>query len=208
MTIMKKPRDTYPSARVPEHLTRLTVEKLPFDSPCYILPGELDDFEPPSIFVTPDRKLKISSGCEIPPAGTYPANPIGLIGIMRTFIIDPNTRQIREVLIADLRFIEPHQLVDFDDILSSLQGQDQEEFMHAAAWVDKALFIDGFIAAEPEDDSDIPTGSLYGDELLYEPLLRLGSQSDTLMQSFLDKAAKKAAPSAKTRQSKRKTKKN
>lgn len=182
-------KDPYPRARVPEHLTSLSIEKLPLDTPFYLSPGEKDDYEPPVVFVDAERQLKVSKSADIDTDHQFPASPLNLVGVMETIIIDSASQTFREVYIADLRFIEDHQLVDGGE--SQIDTDDQEEYMHWAALMNDSIVIDGFIAPErgAEIDEDIPKGTLYGDEQLHDSLKFLRKRGNKIMKKFMRREA-------------------
>jgi hypothetical protein len=188
---MKRPVYSYDRPLVPEHLTKMTIEKLPFDEAYYISPGERDDYEPPVIFVTPDRELKMSKAYAIDIDEVLPMSPLGLVGIMRVAILDPASGKINEALIGDLRFLEDHQLVDSDDAVTSML--DQEEFMAWVAAFENSMTFDGFIAPEAGfeiDEHDIPNGTMYGDEALHPFMKKLRKRSNKIMKKFMKREAR------------------
>lgn len=189
---MKTPRDPIPLAVVPEHLTKLTIEKLPYDKAYYVSPGEHDDYEPPAIFVDPSRRLKMSKSHAIDTDHDKPTTPLGLVGVMRTYIISDSLHQpIRDVYVADLRFVEDHQLVDTDEITSGLL--EQEEYMHWVAELEHTIEFSAFIAPEKGSEytrKKIPPGTMYGNEELYGVLESLRERSDKIMKKFMKKEAR------------------
>lgn len=187
---MKRQIDEYPKPLVPEHLTKLTIEKLPFEEPFFIPPGDRDDYEDGAIFVTEDRILRMSKSFAVSPEAAHPVSPVGLVGVMRIPRFDAESQTVSEVFIADLRFIEDHQLVDAGGI--ALDASDQEEFM---AWVDTindSVSFAAFIAPEhgSEIDDDVPKGTLYGDPSLYPHLKKLRKGGDEAMKKFLKRTAR------------------
>lgn len=185
--------DPYPRAIVPEHLTSLSIENLPFETPFYLSPGEKDDYEPPVVFVDAERQLKVSKSAEIDIDHKFPESPIGLIGVMKTILIDSSAQTIKEVYIADLRFIGDHQLMDGEE--GQIDTDDQEEHLHWVALMNDSIVIDGFIASELEDeiDEDIPKGTLYGDEQLHDSLRFLRKKGNKIMKKFMKRQAAVAA---------------
>lgn len=180
----------YSQALVPEHLVKLSIEKLPLEEAYYITPGERDDDRDPAIFVTPDRRLKMARSYAIDMDHAHPANPIGLVGVMHVAALNPDTLTIQEAYIADLRFIENHQLVDTDELTGSLL--DQEEYVAWLAAIEDSVEFAGFIApeAEFEIDEDIPKGVFYGNPSLYPFLKKLRKRSNKIMKKFMEREAK------------------
>lgn len=188
---MKAPRDPIPLAVVPEHLTKLTIDKLPYDKPYYVSPGERDDYEPPVVFVDPNRRLKMSRSYAIDINHDKPTTPLGLVGVMRVVTISDSLAQpIRDVYVADLRFLEDHQLVDSDEITSGVL--DQEEYMHWVAELENTIEFSAFIAPEQGSEytkKNIPPGTMYGDSNLYSALEMLRERSDKIMKKFMRREA-------------------
>lgn len=182
-------KDPYPRARVPEHLTSLSIEKLPLDTPFYLSPGEKDDYEPPIVFVDAERQLKVSKSADIDIDHEFPASPIGLVGVMKTIAIDSVALTFREVYVADLRFIGDHQLMDAGE--GQMDVDDQEDYMHWLALMNDSIVIDGFIAPElgAEIDKDVPRGTLYGDEELHDSLKFLRKKGNKIMKRFMKREA-------------------
>lgn len=182
---MKQPREAYPKAIVPEHLTKLSIEKLPFDHTYYIEPGEEDDYQPPAIYTSPDRRLVMSKNHAIDLEDEFPASPIGLVGVAKTYLINPSTNAIHEYFIADLRFISDHQLVSVEDIAPA---SSQEEYMAMVNELENSITFSAFIAAEGGDeihDSGKVAGTFYGDPMLYEALKKMNKQGNKQMKKFL-----------------------
>ena len=189
---MKQPRDSYLQAFVPDHLTKLTIDKLPYDTPYYVSPGERDDYEPTALFVDQDRELRMSRSFAIDASDDSPRGLelLGLVGVMRSAVIDPKAKakdknSVRDVYVADLRFIEAHTLVDSDE--SSASIADQEEYMHYVNELENSIKFDGFIAAEQElmENDDIPRGDFYGSESVHPMLDILAKRSKKLAKHAL-----------------------
>lgn len=178
-------KEPYPRALVPEHLTSLSIEKLPLDTPFFLSPDDYNDDELPVFFVDAERRLRISKSAEIDPDDEFPASPFGLVGIMKTIAIDPLTQTFREVYVADLRFIEDHQLMDGGQ--DEIDMDDQEEYMHWQSFLNNCIVVDGFIAPEKgaEIDKDVPRGTLYGDEKLHDSLKFLRKKGNKIMKKFV-----------------------
>ncbi len=184
------PEHHYQRALVPEHLTKLTIEKLGLGEVYYVSPGERDGYEPCPIFVSQDRELKMMKSHAIDLDDRNPTSPIGLIGIMHIAPMDPQTGRIRDMYIADLRFIESHQLTDTEDLNNGLV--DQEEFMEMVAMQEESIRFDGFIAPELGKDMerDIPKGIFYGDPSLHPFLKKLRKKGTRLMRQFIEQQDK------------------
>jgi|GEM_PF-4048253 len=182
-------RDPYPRARVPEHLTSLSIERLPLDTPFYLSPGEKDDYEPPVVFVDAERQLKVSKSADIDIDHEFPSCPIGLVGVMKTIVIDSVAQTFKEVYVADLRFIGDHQLMDAGE--GQIDADDQEDYMHWLALMNDSIVIDGFIAPErgADIDDDAPKGTLYGDEQLHDSLKFLRKKGNKIMKRFMRREA-------------------
>lgn len=102
----------HPGALVPEYLTSLTIEKIPVDTPYYVNPGDpTDDNSTSALFVTDDKQLRMSRSEIIDPESDYTGTPIGMVGIMKTLVTDEQLG-LREVYIADLRFIDNNAILD------------------------------------------------------------------------------------------------
>lgn len=202
---MTNPKDSYPLARVPERLTKQTIENIPFDEPFFIIPGDIDDFTPPAIFVGPYRELRMSKSFAIAGFTSQPANTLGLVGVMRTFTIDPVTRTIDEKYIADLRYVGENELVDSDSAAPGIE--DQEEYMNYVAWLKDSVAFDGFAANDFNDSSanTIPGGSFYGDVALHDALLTLCDSGDKIMEDFYMRNKQATKEKAKTKKKKQKT---
>lgn len=189
---MKQPRDSYLQAFVPDHLTKLTIDKLPYDTPYCVSPGERDDYEPTALFVDQDRELRMSRSFAIDASDDSPRGLelLGLVGVMRSAVIDPKAKakdknSVRDVYVADLRFIEAHTLVDSDE--SSASIADQEEYMHYVNELENSIKFDGFIAAEQElmENDEIPRGDFYGSEAVHPMLDILAKRSKKLAKHAL-----------------------
>jgi len=182
----------YEQALVPEHLTRLTIENLPLDEAFYISPGERDDYEPPAVFVSPDRHLKMRCDYAIDPDDDSPVSPIGLVGAMRVVLIDSDKNTIKDHYIADLRFLEYHSLVDADEMQGSIL--DQEAYMLFVEALEESVQFDAFIALDEDYEFDvdekIPGGAFYGTPDLHPYLKLLRKRSNKLMKMFLEHQAK------------------
>lgn len=198
---MKQPRDTFPQAIVPEHLSKLTIEKLPLDRIYYVAPGERDDYESPVIFQSPDKRLLMSKSHAIDMADEYPASPVSMVGIMRTYIIDETTDSVREHYVADLRFIGDYDLVDTENIAAD---SDQEEYMAWMSQIENSITFSAFIAAEQHtevQENGKVRGAFYGNPQLYDVLEKMNKRGNKLMKKFLcrlnssEKLAKAAANS-------------
>lgn len=187
---MQKPIDQYPQPLVPEHLTSLTIEKLPLEVPYYVSPGEQDEFEELVLFVTDDRHLKMSKSHALKPSDASPSSPVGLVPVMRVPVIDAERQTVSEAYVADLRFIENHQLVDTKGVLAGMD--DQEEFMAWLATIEDSVDFAAFIALEDDDEisKNIPSGAFYGDPGLYPFLEQLRKKSDGTMKKVLKRQAK------------------
>ncbi|NCU38520.1 hypothetical protein EOL96_05705 [Candidatus Saccharibacteria bacterium] len=185
--------EPYPRALVPEHLTSLSIEKLPLDTPYFLSPDADDDDELPVFFVDTERRLRVSKSAEIDPDDEFPTSPFGLVGIMKTIAIDPLTQTFREVYVADLRFIEDHQLMDGGQ--AAIDIDDQEDYMHWQSFVNNCIAVDGFIAPEEgaEIDKDAPKGTLYGDEQLHDSLKFLRKKGNKIMKKFVKRQVAGAA---------------
>lgn len=188
---MKQSRETYPQAIVPEHLTKLTIENIPLDKPFYISPGERDDYQAPAVFVDHDNRLRMSRSTAVEPMDTK--WPIGHVGIMRSAQIDPETNTVRDIYIADLRMIETHSLVDYDEAVSA--ASDQEEYMAYVNELNDSIVFDGFIAAEADgmETEDVARGIFYGNEALHPILNTLDKRTKKLVKRAMQLAAKSEA---------------
>lgn len=190
---MKVPKHSYDKALVPEHLTKQTIEALPFDKAFYLNPGERDDYEAPNVFVTPDRKLAVSKSYSFDMDDAYPHVPLELVGIMHVAVFDEDKQTIRDAYIADLRFLADHSLVDVDP--AAAEVSDQETYMNMVNYLDNVVTIDAFIAPEPGEeieDSKVP-GTFYGDPSLYPHLKKLRKQGNKIMKRFMEREATQAA---------------
>jgi len=195
---MKRPRETYPLAIVPEHLSKLTVEKLPLDHIYYIAPGESDDYKDPAIFESPSKSLLMSKSHAIDMADEFPASPIGSVGVMKTFLIDPDTKTVRDYYVADLRFVGDHDLIDTDNLAAEL---DQEEHMAWLSSIENTIMFSAFIAADQQaktEENGRVHGAFYGNPKLYDALDKLDKRGNKLMKKFLQrqKASEKLAQAA------------
>ncbi len=184
---MKRPEYHYDQPLVPDHLTKLTVENLPVEKAFYISPGERDSYnDDTAIFVAPDRRLMMSKTYDIDPDDAHGSSPIGRVGISRVWLMNSETMTPRQVIIADLRFLEDHQLVDSDEMKEEMI--DQEGFMGALAALEDSVQIDAFIAAEAGEDFDeknIPKGTFYGNPELYPHLKKLRKRGNKIMKQVL-----------------------
>lgn len=187
---MKTPRDFYPQALVPEHLTKLTIETLPLDRPYYIPPGGVNDYDSPAIYVDNEGRLRMSRATAIDEEDSCDTiTPIGVVGVMRSASIDETTGTLREVFVADLRMINSHSLADSKDVSTSITNQ--EEYMRYVAELENSTIFDGFIAAETDsmDSEDLPRGVFYGDESLHSILKMLDKRSKKLVALTLSSSA-------------------
>lgn len=191
---MKELDRHYPRPLVPEHLTKLTIEKLPLSEVFFISPGERDDYQAPAIFVTAERELVMAKSYAIDADDAYPSNPLGLIGVMRIPIIDERSNSIRDAFVADLRFIDNHQLVDAED--TALENVDQEQFMAWVSSIEDSVVFEGFIAPEPDEDMDrdIPKGIFYGATELHPFLKQLRKRSNRVMKKYIKRQSRPATP--------------
>jgi hypothetical protein len=176
----------YEQAIVPEHLTKMTIENLPLDEAFYISPGERDDYEPPAVFVGPDRKLMISRSHAIDMDENSPGNPLERVGIMRVALINTITESLGEYCIADLRFIEWYSLIDTDELSQGVA--DQEDYMSFVDMVRDAVQVDAFIALDDDEinvDKKMPDGTFYGPSELHDSLKQLQKRSNKIMKRFM-----------------------
>lgn len=183
---MKQPRDSYPQAFVPEHLTKLTIDMLPLDIPFYISPGERDDYEPPAVYVDHDKRLRMSRSVAVDSADSLTNGvPFGLVGVMRSTHIDEETNTVKEVYVADLRMVDAYSLVSSDDINTMML--DQEEYMQYVAELERSIVFDGLIVADSDDmdNKDLPRGAFYGSEAVHSQLKVLSKRSKHLVRHAL-----------------------
>lgn len=176
----------YPGALIPEHLTTMTVEHLPLDTPFYVMPGDpKDKDEPLTVFTTDDRKLRMSRTEIIDGDADVPHMPMGHVGIMRTLVPDEQ-HGMREVYVADLRLVDNHEIINLGN--ASLVESDQEDFMDWTAMVTETVHIEAFIAPDADDEfdphEDFPKGALYGDDSLYPALKLLRKRTNKVMKRF------------------------
>lgn len=183
---MKRFVHHYEKALVPEHLTKLTIEKLPLEKAYFVSPGDRESYEETAIFVSPDRRLMMSRTYAIDSDDARVSSPIGRVGISRIVLMDFETMKPRQAFIADLRFLEDHQLVDSDEMNEEMG--DQEEFMEAVATLNNAVPFDAFIALErgEEIDKNIPKGTFYGDPQLHPHLKKLRKKGNKAVRRFWD----------------------
>ncbi len=193
---MKKPIHSYDKALVPEHLTKQTIESLPFEKAYYINPGERDDFEAPNVFVTPDRQLAVSKSYSFDMDDVYPHVPLELVGLMHVAVVDTERQTVKDVYLADLRFLAENSLVDIDP--SGSDVDDQESYMSMVNYLDNIVTIDAFIAPEPGDEIEdgVVPGTFYGDPALYPHLKKLRKRGNKLMKQFMEREAAQAAKRA------------
>jgi hypothetical protein len=187
---MKGPK-FYDRALVPEHMTKQTLETLPLDEAFYVEPGERDSRDFPAIFVTPDRRLVMSRSHAVDREDAYPPSPYNRVGIMHSMVIDAETGALRDVYLADLRYIEDNELVDINPAAPEIV--DQEEQMDLLALVENAVTFDGFIAAEElaevKKNGSIP-GDLYGSPELHDLLHKLRKKGNRRMRRFMELEAR------------------
>lgn len=182
--------DQFPKAKIPDHLTRLSIEKLPLDTAFYISPGEEEDYEPPVMFVDDERNLRISNRAAIDIDDQTPTITAGLVGIMKTIVTDPETKIFREVLIADLRFIEDHQLISNQDTKPG-EG-DQEAYSNWLDHMNDTVIVDAFIAPElgVEPDSLTPKGVFYGSQDMHDSLKFLRKNANKIVKKSTGRKSK------------------
>ena len=193
---MKQPRDSYPQAFVPDHLTRLSIENIPYDTPFYlVMPNDNDDKEnsnryhdePIKIFVDHDRRLRMNSLADIDTNDSTPnLIPIGSIGIMRSHHMDPVTHDVRDIYLADLRMTNLHSLPDSDEAIRGVITQ--EEYIDYLSLIDNSIAFDAFIAADVDSMKNdvMPKGIFYGNETFYPQLETLNKQTEIRLQNGLD----------------------
>ncbi len=188
---MKRPK-RYPGALVPEFLTTFTIEGLKTDKPVFIYPGNADDDESPPLFVTSDRKLRIDKNHIIDGDDAYPEGTQERVGIMKTLIPDP-TNGFKEVYVADLRFVDNHQIVDIAN--ASSFGNDQEAYVDWLGMVEDSIEFDAFIAPEFNDEldveEDVPGGVFYGNEQLYPALRILRKKSNRITKRYMERETRR-----------------
>lgn len=187
---MESQNNNYEQAFVPEHLTALTIDILPLDEVYYIEPDDRDTYETtPGIFVADNRNLKMSRDYSIDMDDGACEVPVGRVAIMRVALIDPEALTVRDAFIADLRFIENHQLTDMARLMSG--SSNQEESMYLADVIGNSVAFNGFIAPEAdfEIDQDIPEGTLYGPESLHPHLEFLRGRTNEVMERYLQREA-------------------
>jgi len=195
-------QDFYPQALVPTHLTKLTVDKLPFDEPFYTAPGKEDDpEEPPAIFVGPDRSLKMSKYHSIDPDNRHLVSPLGMVGIMRTCVITPSS--VKDAFVADLRFIDDYQLADLGEAINDCD--DQEEYMDMVAYLGNSVTFEAFIAPEQitETDDDMPRDAFYGDQELYGATATLQEYGNELLEQYREEQERRRQAAAEARKQKK-----
>lgn len=183
---MAKSNRHYDKPLVPEYMTRLTIDKLPFDTAYYVNPGEQDDFGPPKLFVTQDRQLKMACAQPISPEDTEPNTPLGLVGVMRVMVYsgEGDDKDVHEAYIADLRFIDFHGLINTDE---TAEGVDERIRDEALTYLNNSIAFHGFIAPEydPDSDDDIPKAVYYGPGNLRDHLKALKKQGNRAMKAFV-----------------------
>ncbi len=181
----------YDRALVPEHLTGLTIENLPLDEAFFIFPEGDNGYSPPTVFVGANRELVINRDYDIDMDTKKPGTPVGRVGVMRTMVIHPDTNEVTEHIIADLRFVEWHSLTHVDNGPQDIS--DQESFMALVDLVAQGLVVDAFIAPDKdfnyEKDKKIPKGTFFGPSELYPNLDKLQERGSKLMKKFLSREA-------------------
>lgn len=187
---MTGPNYNYERALVPEHLTKQTIETLPFEKAFYVSPGEDDGYEAPAIFVTPDRRLAMSKTESIDTDDANPPSPLELVGVMHIAVMDSESLTVRDAYIADLRFIVDNALATIDPGDSS--AADQEEYYAMVGLLEDAVTFEAFIAPEhgSEIDKNVVPGTFYGNPELYPYLEILRKKGDKRMKKFMRRMAK------------------
>lgn len=113
---------------------------------------------------------------------------------MRVALIQPDTNRVREAYVADLRFVEFHQLIDSSDMVDL--SVDQEASMSWVTALENSVTFDGFIASDTDfevGEDAIPEGDMYGDPQLYPCMEALREQSDQLLTAFIKRQDKSEA---------------
>lgn len=170
---------------VPEYLSKLTIDKLPIEKAYYIDVDDNAPYDPPAVFVTPERRLHMSRSYSIDPEANTPASPLGRMGVMHITPVDPKTGILHDTYIADLRFLEPHQLADLNDDLRS--AADPEERLAVLSILEDSVAFEGFIAPESGSNIDkaIPEGTFYGAPVLHPFLEQLQKRGTKIMKKHI-----------------------
>lgn len=182
---MTRPRDHYPLPIVPEHLSGMTIERLPLDTPVYVKLGGDEIYDDPTFFVSEDRHLMMSKSYDITYDDQHPTNPRGCIGIMRVAIINPATGRIEDKLIADLRLLNDAPLTDLANRAPDMT--DQETYMSYASMLENSVTFDGFVASdsEPPITDTVPQGLYYGATELHVALEFLEKCSNMKLKKYI-----------------------
>lgn len=191
---MKRPDTFFENPFAPDHLSQLTIETLPLDTVYYVDPGDKDDYEPPAIFINNDRRLAMSRNVTIDEDDRFPASPLELVGVMRTFYVDAVRGPVTSY-VADTRFLQPYSLSDFER--TSMAGMDQEEFMGWAEHMKDVIHFAGFLALGPKAEvsrrGNMPPAEIYGDPVLYPALARLRKAGDKRIKRFVQEQSTQEA---------------
>ncbi|MFZ1360833.1 MAG: hypothetical protein WAS27_02290 [Candidatus Saccharimonadales bacterium] len=184
----------FPRPLVPSHYIKQTIKRLPYDVPRYISVdnddewgGGLDNFAVSTFFVDATGGLRVMGDTEIYEGEADIArSPLGRIGIMRAALIEEGSA-LRDVYVADMRFLGSHQLCYFDDMVGPTA--DQSDHMVAAQVLEESIVCEGIIAAEQDTHCsrrNIPKGTFYGNERLYPILTALRKFGSQAMREYFD----------------------
>lgn len=190
---------SFERAEVPSYMLKLEVDSIPTNTPFYIdTESEQPWSESPTMLV--DKRtgsLYLDGSAEIDANNYKPSSPLGYVGIMRAETIDDSG--IVSYFVADLRFIENHELSVIDDINNT--PTDQEEFNSWMEVKETLRNVTAFIAPVPgakaSKDGVIPS-LYYGPEQQYAMLDALRERGDKIIAKNLKqqqrqkKLAKKA----------------
>lgn len=180
---------SFEQAEVPAHLLKLEVDTLPANRAFY-LESESEKAWDDSATMAVDKRtgtLYLDGSTEIDSGSDRPTTPLGLVGVMRVETIGEGGN-VLSFFVADLRFIDNHELSVIDDMDDA--PTDQEEFNRWSEFKKDLREVVAFVAPIPDTEaskrSAIPA-LYYGPEEYYGALDALRERGDKLLAKTVKK---------------------
>lgn len=178
---------SFEQAEVPSYLLKLEVDSIPANTPFFIdTESEQPWNESPTMLVDGRTgSLYLDGSAEIDADNYKPSSPLGYVGIMRAETIDMSGKVV-SYFVADLRFIQNHELSVVDDINNT--PTDQEEFNSWMEFKETLRNVTAFVAPVPgakASKNGIIPSLYYGPEDQYGMLDVLRERGDKIISKNL-----------------------
>jgi len=175
---------TFDQAKVPGYMQQLEIDTLPANQAFFIEPAAEQSWKSdmPAIIVNKKTNgLYLDGTTEVDADQHKPTSPLGQVGIMRVEAIGPDGKTV-SFFVADLRFIENHELSVVDDLDDA--PDDSEDFNSWVEYKNELREVVAFIAPIPGTEASkkgIVPASYYGPEKYYGALDDLRQQGDKIL---------------------------